>query len=249
MNWDCHPGEAHQELNYVVSEAKAQAVRNYLMGCVLMGVVYFDEWCVGQPNWSYSVHTIYLDSDDLTLYWRANGDPEHRMELRIRYHDLAPGSPAWLEIKRRLSDVVLRERCAVRIELIPRWLSGEAPLADLLTSQATKDLQASMKFKELVETLRVKPRLHVAYQRECYVDATNVVRVSMDRHIVCEPCLGPELGLRMKSPRCLFDSGVLLELNYGRRCPNWFLDLVEHFNLTSCGADKYLEGMDALLSV
>ena len=128
MNWNHHSGEAHYELNYLISETTALAVRDHLQTLIHMGCLDVDERSVGQPNLSYPVHTIYLDSDDLTLYWQAANDHEHRKELRIRYYDPAPASPACLEIKRRLSDVVLRENCTVRMEVVPRVLSGEEPM-------------------------------------------------------------------------------------------------------------------------
>ena len=40
--------------------------------------------------------------------------------------------------------------------------------------------------------------------------------------------------------------GVLLELSFGERFPDWLRGLVEHFSLKECEADKYFEGISAL---
>ena len=88
MNWEGHPGQVHYELNYLVSEETALNVRAFARSCLEL-----EERSVGQPSFSYPVHNLYLDSDDFTLYWRAINDPEHRVELRVRYYSLERGEP------------------------------------------------------------------------------------------------------------------------------------------------------------
>ena len=52
------------ELKYLISEDMALKVRDFVR-CYLD----FDENSVGKPNYSYPVHSLYLDSDRLQLYW------------------------------------------------------------------------------------------------------------------------------------------------------------------------------------
>lgn len=39
---------------------------------------------------------------------------------------------------------------------------------------------------------------------------------------------------------------VILELKFTDRFPDWFRDLVEHFELFQCGAAKYCDGVEKI---
>lgn len=232
----------HAELNYLVSEETALRIRDFVQTYLLM-----DEDSVGRPNYSCAVHTIYLDSEKLSLYWKAINDVEHRRELRLRYNYLRPDSPVHFELKRRLAAVVVRDRAAVNQEHVPLLLSGYIP-----PEQATEftDPQAVLpleKFLKLRQDLDARPVLHIAFQRESYVGCDDErVRVTLDRAIMCEPHTETALPAAMENPVQLFPHKVLLELNYVQRFPDWFRELVRAFNLVECEADKYVTGISAI---
>jgi len=56
-----------------------------------------DEFSVGRPYYSYPVHSLYVDSDDLTLYWRTINGTKNRFKLRLRYYSLNADSPVFYE--------------------------------------------------------------------------------------------------------------------------------------------------------
>ena len=238
LRWGSH---THHELNYLVSEKTALRVREYVQ-CHLD----FHEYSVGRPNYSYPVHTLYLDSDDLALYWKAINDVEHRCQLRVRYYSAHPEAPVHLEVKRRQADVVRRLRCEIRPEAIFLVLAGHLADEQHLASGHPAHLFALQVLIALLRSLGAKPKLHVAYQRECYVSDDETVRVTMDREIACEASDTAELNVRMDHPCPLFRPCVLLELSFGERFPDWLRGLVEHFSLKECEADKYFEGISAL---
>ena len=52
-----------------------------------------DEYGDGQPDFSYPVHSLYLDSDLLTIYWGTINGDKNRYKLRLRfYNDHRPHS-------------------------------------------------------------------------------------------------------------------------------------------------------------
>jgi hypothetical protein len=233
--------QSFYELNYLVSEGVALRVRDFVQGQLNM-----DEYSAVRPNYAYPVHALCLDSDDLTLYRRAVNDIEHRYQLRVRYLSSAPDQPAHLEIKRRMADAVIKERCSVRQEAVPMVLGGELLDPRYLAERGATQLAVLQRFLRWSESIQARPRIHIGFLRECYRSDDGTVRVTMDRCICCEPCFVPELGTEFQDPCHLFPSQVLLELSYAERFPNWFRDLVEHFSLEPCEADKFVAAVSAL---
>ena len=84
----------------------------------------------------------------------------------------------------------------------------------------------------------------MAYRREAWIlPHTNAVRVTLDRQVRCEPDPDARLNTIMNNPTYVFGDWVILELKFTDRFPNWFRELVEVFNLTQCGAAKYVDGV------
>jgi hypothetical protein len=67
------------ELKYLISEDTALMVRDFVKS-----YLDFDEYSVGKPNYSYPVHSLYLDSDALQLYWETINGNKNRYKLRLR---------------------------------------------------------------------------------------------------------------------------------------------------------------------
>src|SRR5438045_9275038 len=97
------------ELKYLISENTAQRVRDFVR-CYLD----MDEYSVGRPNYSYPVHSLYLDSDDLTLYWQTINGNKNRYKLRLRYYSTNPETPVFFEIKRRMNNCIMKQRGGVK---------------------------------------------------------------------------------------------------------------------------------------
>ncbi|HYV29851.1 MAG TPA: VTC domain-containing protein, partial [Candidatus Binatia bacterium] len=102
------------ELKYLINEPTAERVRDFVRCYLAM-----DEFGVGKPNYSYPVHSLYLDSDNLEIYWRTVNGDKNRFKLRLRYYSDHPDSPVFFEIKRRMKDVILKQRGGVRHEAVP----------------------------------------------------------------------------------------------------------------------------------
>jgi hypothetical protein len=232
------------ELKYLVTEDTALRVRDFVR-CYLD----FDEYSVGKPNYSYPVHSLYLDSDSLYTYWTTINGDKNRFKLRVRYYSDSPGAPVFFEIKRRVNNCIMKQRGGVKKEMVPMLLSGLMPEMEHLMSKNPSHLFAIQRFVQLVGDIQAKPKTHIAYQREAYVSDDDTVRVTLDRMVYGEPMLNPTIRLAMDPEHRVLNfhnyipNCVILELKYTNRFPNWFNELVQIFGVMQCGAAKYLESI------
>ena len=226
------------ELKYLISEETALRVREFVQ-CYLD----FDEYSVGKPNYSYAVHSVYLDTDDLKTYWDTINGDKNRFKLRMRFYSAHPDTPIFFEMKRRMNNCMLKQRGAVQQRYISTLLSGQLPQRDYLVSNNPNHFAALQNICRLINQLNAKPKIHIAYEREAYVNEDDTVRLTMDREVRAEPNLDMTITTHMERPHRSFSPDVILELKFTNRFPDWFGYLVRVFNVMQCGAAKYVESI------
>src|SRR5436190_8710120 len=173
------------ELKYIIQEDTALRIRDYVQAYLEL-----DEYGVGKPNYSYPVHSLYLDSDDLKLYWNTINGAKNRFKLRIRFYNNNPDTPVFFEIKRRMNNCILKKRGGVRRDSVPLLLAGQMPEPRFLVSKEPKNFFAVQDFCRLMQEIGAKPKVHIAYLREAYVPHDdNSARLTMDREVRSEPDL------------------------------------------------------------
>lgn len=244
--------QQRHELKYVIPEHLALGVRDFVR-CYLD----LDLNGADQPDLSYSVHSLYMDSPGMALYNSTINGDKNRFKLRIRFYNEREDTPVFLEIKRRMNNIISKKRVGVPRSCMPLILAGQIPDASYLYDhkngvgeRAFNDLaiahqeQALIDFVDMVNRLEAQPVSHVAYQREAWVQPnSNKVRVTLDRQVRCEADPDARMVTAMLNPTLVFGDWVILELKFTDRFPNWFRELVEVFNLTQCGAAKYVDGI------
>jgi hypothetical protein len=231
------------ELKYIIPEQVALAVRDYVSSYLTL-----DVFGTKQADLSYPVHSLYLDSDDLVLYWHTINGNKNRFKLRLRYYDDRPASPVFFEIKRRMNAAILKQRGAVKRGAVEALLAGQLPSPKQLFFDEPTQLPALERFCELMQHHHAKPKAHIAYRREAWVSTgDNSLRVTMDRQIqfVFDPA--SILRTEMHNPLDVFPNVVVLELKFTGRFPDWFKELVQCFNLWQCSAAKYADGVALLM--
>lgn len=230
------------ELKYIIREDVALAVREFVRSYLQI-----DEFGARFPDLSYPVHSLYLDSDQLTTYWHTINGNKNRYKLRLRFYADKSAAPVFFEIKRRVNDAILKQRGGVRRGAVDWLLSGHLPEPDHLVSQDPKHLVAIQRFCELMTEIRAVPKAHVAYLREAWISPhNNAVRLTMDRNVRCDPEPSASLSCEMQRPVVVFGENVVLELKFTGRYPNWFGEMVRIFGLTQCAAAKYADGVAIL---
>src|SRR4030095_13970531 len=121
------------EQKYIITEDTALRIREFVRSYLEL-----DENGVGKPNYSYPVHSLYLDSDDLKLYWSTINGDKNRFKLRLRFYNDNPDTPVFFEIKRRMNNCIMKQRGGVRREAVQFLLDGQFPQESHLVSQSPK---------------------------------------------------------------------------------------------------------------
>ncbi len=223
------------ERKYFLTERLALQVREFISGHLQL-----DENSEGRPDYSYPVHSLYLDSHQLATYWATVHCEKKRFKLRVRYYDADPESPLFFEIKRRENECVLKQRGVVQRNAGALLLAGQLPGPEHLITYKPHHLAALQRFCYLMQRLDAHPTVHVAYLREAWVSPQgNSVRVTIDRQVRGEPRHEPVFRTELRDPVFPFGKQHVLELKFTDRFPDWFKDMVQHFNLVQTGAPKY----------
>ena len=226
------------EQKYIIREELALEVREFVRSYLEL-----DENGVGKPNYSYPVHSLYLDSDDLKFYWKTINGDNNRFKLRLRFYNDNIDTPVFFEIKRRMNNCILKQRGGVRRDAVQDLLNGHFPAPAHLVSNNPKQLLALENFYQLMHEHQAKPKVHIAYLREAYVPHDdNSARLTMDRMVSAEAETVARLSTQMRNPVVVWGKEVVLELKFTDRFPQWFGDLVRVFGLRQCGAAKYVDG-------
>jgi hypothetical protein len=227
------------EMKYVVNETTAQDIRAFVGHYLDL-----DEFGMGRPDCSYPVNSLYLDSSELATFQQWVRADRNRFKLRLRFYDEEPDTPVFLEIKRRVLDCILKQRCSVRKGALEHVLAGQIPPPDLLHSHSGKAQQALHAFVNAVLRLQARPTLLVTYQREAYLDLNNnAVRVTLDRRVRMAPRSGLDFSLLTEGFVQPFGELVIVEIKFTNRFPRWAGDMVSALGLRREGAAKYCEGV------
>ena len=104
-----------------------------------------DEFAASSPGNAYSVHSLYLDSEDLATYQAVQNGAKNRFKLRIRYYTESDEA-VYFEIKRRTNAVISKMRAKVKRECVQALLHGRPPRLTDLTKPDGKNLAALQEF-------------------------------------------------------------------------------------------------------
>src|SRR6266699_2961330 len=227
------------ERKYIIPEDVSRAVRDFVSGYLEI-----DEYGATLPDFSYPVHSLYLDSDELHLYQTTINGDKNRFKLRLRFYDNRSEAPIFFEIKRRMNNIIAKQRGGVRRDAVDWLLAWHLPEPGHLVSRDPRQQVALQNFCKLAQDIRAVPKAHIAYLREAWISPRdNSVRVTLDRAVQCEPAPLAHLSTRMANPVVVFGKEVILELKFTDRFPDWFKHLVRVFGLMQCGAAKYVDGV------
>ena len=241
-----------REYKYLVSEDTAERIRRHIAG-----------FCVVDPHAAdtggrYVIDTLYLDTPRLDTYFATIDDASDRYKLRIRtYPSAGSGGPVFLEVKRRVSDSIIKTRGWFPGDW-PRLLDGDA---SALAQIAPKNRRAIDNFLCHHRYLPFAPAALVRYEREPYFSLVDdYARVTFDRSLAFQPA--SQLNLIPSDERWTYvdDAGsqrsgydarsaVLLELKFTNVVPHWMRRMVHTLDLQRLAFCKYTRAIDAMRMV
>jgi hypothetical protein len=229
------------ELKYLITEAQANAIRPYVVARLAA-----DEHS-GAGSIGYRVRSLYLDSRHLACYHQTQSGEKNRFKLRIRFYDEDPNSPAFLEIKRRVTNVIRKHRATVSRESAKQILRGASPNASMLLKNNARERDALERFCRLRDRLGAAGSVFVDYYRQAFESVGgNHYRVTFDRHVRgadYEP--GSGLVMPVRSLMSEID-GVVLEMKFIDQPAGWMVDVARRFGLQSQSVPKYVECVDVV---
>jgi len=229
------------ELKFIIDEHCAEGVRDFARSYLEV-----DEFADPEKQNSYPICSLYCDNSELFLCRQTVVGEKNRFKLRIRFYDDNPDHPAFLEIKRRITDVIRKERAKVTREGARRILAGHGPDRAFLSNPETDDISASamVNFCDLRDNIGAKGCIYVSYQREAYVSPnSDLIRVTFDRLLHGSPYQQDDaLTLPTEGVYPATGNGdkVILELKFTDRFAGWMRELVQEFNLQRTSVPKYV---------
>ncbi|MDR9415710.1 MAG: polyphosphate polymerase domain-containing protein [Gracilimonas sp.] len=229
------------ELKYHITEHKAQLLRYFVQNYLKL-----DEYGATQPDLSYPVHSLYLDSPDFKTYHDTINGDRNRIKLRVRYYEDEARDTVFLEKKRRYDRVIAKKRAELPKAVLEELVNGVFPTIDHLVHKTEEQLSALIDIWRLINEINARPKVHVAYMREAYeLNSSNAVRVTFDRHVTTEYVNDFRLSTKQNNPVTVFPS-VILEIKFTNRYPHWLNEMTQLFQLHRESAAKYVDGINTM---
>lgn len=228
------------EFKYLVPVSMLPALREALAAtCAL------DPYAVRAPENRYHIHSLYLDSTTLAFH-RAKVDRQpRRLKLRVRYYPDAPEAGAFLEIKRRIQDIIVKRRVRVPAE---GW-------AERILERPEELGPVEEDFRTVLLLHDARPTTLVRYAREAWVsEVDDYARVTFDSALEYQPHPDWELDDDPGDWRSADDpatlgvprSDVIVEMKFAEQIPSWMAAFGRRFDLARRGFSKYCSSIEHL---
>lgn len=192
----------------------------------------------------YTVRSIYLDSPNLLYYHEKQAHLQNRLKLRIRGYNKAVEGNVFLEIKRKYSSQVAKERTAVsHADLGDLFESGR--FADYVCDSTASGIDAGRRFFYHVYKELLRPTNLVVYEREAFQGQFDrSFRITFDRNL--RGSLYPSFeGLFAEDGmRDVMPGYLIMEVKFGTRMPVWMSQIIAEFGLMQRAASKYCMVVD-----
>ncbi len=198
----------------------------------------------------YPVTSLYFDSYDLQAWDEKEAGQFFRRKIRLRtYQDeYSTTSPVFLEIKRRLDAVVLKDRISLPAGVLQDDMPPNRLLPYLLSKAQEQDATA-LEAHMMLGWLNLQPTAIVRYQRMALVAKEDPnMRITVDHHIqgVWKP---PSImgNVPMRSVDNINATGLngiggkyaLLELKSNGGIPGWLHQSIQDMELNRTAYSKY----------
>jgi hypothetical protein len=202
----------------------------------------FADKSAGIPE--YTVRSIYFDNLSKWAVFDKIEGVRDRKKLRIRgYNKLAADSSVFLEIKRKISDQITKNRSKVRFDRLVELLTY-GDIDRIFRTGTQKDRDDASRFLYHMHRYHMSPVNLVVYDREPYhglLDAS--VRVTFDKHIRTRLVQAPNQLFEDSGYEYPWESHFILEIKYFHApMPSWAKALVQKFELKNQALSKYVEG-------
>ncbi len=238
---------SRREYKYLIDEPLVDQIRREIAGI-----------CVPDAHATsgrYLTDTLYVDTFGLDVYRATIENERVRAKLRIRTYPETPGAPVFVEVKRRVDDVIVKARAALPaagwVEIL------ETGDVDRVARAEQRDAEQFFAHYHGCRRGPLVPQVMIRYEREPYTSTLDdYARLTFDRKIEARACseLVFEPGARgwmpVDHPLAMRTGGsrsyVVLELKFAGNAPAWMRRLVKRLELPRLAFSKYARGVEAL---
>ena len=106
------------ENKYVIPRELVEPIRSYLSTYCRL------DRHVAPGHQSYTVHSLYFDTPTCEFYWDSRSRTRVRKKLRVRCYGEEQSKYIWLEVKRKVDTVVMKDRRRIPFRRWPGCLEG-----------------------------------------------------------------------------------------------------------------------------
>ncbi len=180
-----------------------------------------------------TIRNIYFDTDSYRLIRHSIEKPAYKEKLRIRsYRQAEPGSPVFVELKKKYKHVVYKRRLAMPEREAMDWICGFTPKES--DSQIATEINY---FLDYYQTLH--PTVFLSYEREAYYSRDGSdFRVTFDDHILSRQ---EDLSLEadVGGTPLLPEGMALMEIKTYGGIPLWMTHALSQEKLYKTSFSKY----------
>ncbi|MFA6497322.1 MAG: polyphosphate polymerase domain-containing protein [Patescibacteria group bacterium] len=224
------------ELKYLLSRSQAEALKMHL--CAFMEK---DEH--GKIG-SYTLKSLYFDSDDFRCYWEKIEGIKFRRKLRIRHYSddgpLTGDSIVFLEIKQRLDRVTQKRRVPMRYRDALNFCERH-----IVPEHEPRDHAVIEEAESMLILGNLQPQIITTYSREAYVgsDYDAGLRITFDSDVTYSR-KNLDLAENPKEGFMISPDMVVMEIKTNDRIPYWITELVAAYNHRLIRVSKYCQGLE-----
>ncbi|MFZ5622796.1 MAG: VTC domain-containing protein [Gemmatimonadota bacterium] len=194
------------------------------------------------PEWGYSVYSVYWDSPDWRLFWEKVEGLKDRRKLRFRRY--GGSSDVVVEIKHRIDRTLEKRRLRWPAERVREVLG---PLADGRLPDAIWEATEPVvgEVAAFVRANALRPRMAVLYRRRAWFGVYEPnVRITFDSRLQYRATgfdlVTPfEVGKYVLDPRA-----AVMEVKFTGRVPLWLSRFVTRHSLQMVRLSKYCAAVD-----
>lgn len=187
----------------------------------------------------YSIHNIYLDTDDFYFIEHSLEKPVYKEKIRVRSYGCADSdTQVFFEIKKKFRKVVYKRRIVISLEEAEEYIkNGTKPHS----ISGYSDNQIFEEIDFLMKKYKPVPKLFLAYDREAfYIKDYPELRVTFDKNI-----RGRWNGLTLKNGEHteLLDTGVenysVMEIKCAEAMPVEYANILSRLEIYPVSFSKY----------
>lgn len=189
----------------------------------------------------YTIQSAYFDDyRDSGYYDNEDGcDPREKFRIRIYNGDL--GRIA-LECKQKNRGMIHKESCLISRELCAAFFQDKkSVIQDAFCGEEASGKALLKKFILQYQTVFLRPKVVIRYDRTPYVYAAGNVRITFDRNIEASAAVNDLAGEKIFRP--VMQTGYhVLEVKYDELLPDFLYNLLQIPQLQRTNYSKYYIG-------